>query len=756
MRLRWLLLVPVLLAVAGCGGTGSTGSSSGPITIAPGTATIDTNCTGCVDSSGQPSSYEQFTAISSGGGAASVNWTLSGGDAKSGPGAITSSGQYTPPGYLTADSVKVTVTAALVSNPSETASATITVTPGFLQPLSPENVALGADGTVKVTGYIAEAGGTASINYTTSSSPTGSGGGQGTLVSIPCTHSSTAFTSCPVTYTAPSVISSTGAMYIVGTIGTSSSKASTEVLLNTAGVDSSPLSHENVQIGAINLGTSGGNNKDYDTAVRNGQTVITDCCGGTLGALLKDNGGNYYILSNNHVLARSDQALPGEAIIQPGLIDDNCSPYPNGASTQVATLTNFLPLNSSSTNADAAIAKIMPGAVNTNGDILELGPKNLSTDELSPAPPGITCSIASTSAGVPTGASCTPGGGETAVVGMVVAKSGRTTGLTCAAISTVSLNVKVSYFKNCGETVPYLTKEYTNQIGITGNQFSNAGDSGSLVVDTSNAEPVGLFFAGGVDSSGQSEGVANPAGTVLQELDAHDGATYTFVGGADHQVSCLNYGAGTVAIAQSAKLTTPQIQLAQAALAPARNLVNPSTGILGVATGKSSDDPGTPAVLVYLSPTSTATVPATINGVRTVVIRTTASAVATGTAPTNPFHGVSVPPLSAAVVKQAIAIKQRIAQSLMQKNPAFFGVGIGQSYDDPSQAALVIYVDRNDVPATLPPTMDGLRTRYIIMSRLHVTRAYLSPIPTRSRCSIRATQPGGSKLIDLKQPLKLP
>ena len=65
----------------------------------------------------------------------------------------------------------------------------------------------------------------------------------------------------------------------------------------------------------IKLGTSGGNIED-----KNGRY----CCGGTLGALVIRNG-NYYILSNNHVLARSDQASAGEPISQPGLIDTSCS-----------------------------------------------------------------------------------------------------------------------------------------------------------------------------------------------------------------------------------------------------------------------------------------------------------------------------------------------------------------------------------------------------------------------------------------------
>ncbi len=125
-----------------------------------------------------------------------------------------------------------------------------------------------------------------------------------------------------------------------------------------------------------------------------------------------------------------------------------------------------------------------------------------------------------TLAAAPPGISSTSGKGENGAINMVVAKSGRTTGLTCASISAINLNVQVGYFKDCGETEPYLTKTYTNQIAIEGNEFSDAGDSGSLVVDASNAEPVGLFFAGGVTNTGVSEGIANPAPTVLAELGA--------------------------------------------------------------------------------------------------------------------------------------------------------------------------------------------------------------------------------------------
>ena len=141
-----LLLAPALLLAAGCGsGLVTAGSSNAAFSVAPFASSIDTNCTGCNATNAQGASVHQFTATLAGSGAAEVVWSLSGGDTTSGPGSINASGQYTPPSYLTADRAEVVVTAALKANPSHRASSVVTVTPGFLQPMTPENVALGAN-----------------------------------------------------------------------------------------------------------------------------------------------------------------------------------------------------------------------------------------------------------------------------------------------------------------------------------------------------------------------------------------------------------------------------------------------------------------------------------------------------------------------------------------------------------------------------------------------------------------------------------
>jgi hypothetical protein len=468
------------------------------------------------------------------------------------------------------------------------------------------------------------------------------------------------------------------------------------------------------------LGGSGGNNADFDAR---GNT-IADCCSGTLGALVADNTGRQYILSNNHVLARSDHASVGDAIVQPGLIDNNCTPNGAGPGTvPVASLFTWPSLKSSATNVDAAIAQVASHTVNDSGNIMELGARQ-PDGLLAAAPPGVSSSA---------------GRGEPATLQMRVAKSGRTTGLTCGGISAIDVDVSVDYFSDCAETRPYLSKVFTNQIAISGDRFSDAGDSGALVVNTADAEPLGLFFAGGTDSQGVGQGVANPAPEVLNELRTASGGglTFSYVGGADHPVSCVNYGNSTVRRAQMLALSDSEIKRGQRALFAARDLVSPANGILGVGMGKSSDEPGTAAILVYIAEGEKEPIPAAIDGVRTAVISATAEQVALGTAPLD--NGAAADVVPPAALNRALRVKQQMARSLMHGNSAFFGVGVGQSLDNPREPALVIYVDRNRLPSNLPQTFDGIRARFVVMDRLHVTRSYATNVSSTLHCLPRAS-----------------
>jgi hypothetical protein len=710
------------VTLAGCGfAAGKTDGPAPALSITPGISSLDTNCTGCNATGAHGAVVEQFAALEANGNAAQVTWSVSGGDAAAGPGSIDGEGRYTPPSYLTADSAEVMVHARLASDPAVRTSARVTLTPGFLQPLTPENAALGADGTLTLTGRLAEAGGRTGIRFAlsaTSNGPSAVGSTLGTLGVTSCEHDRKAFTTCTVTYTAPANLPSTGVIYVAAVAG--ASRTETAILLNTAGVTSIPVEHQGELGPLLPLGSSGGNNGDFDA---HGNT-IEDCCSGTLGALVEDNSGRQYVLSNNHVLAKSDHALVGDAIVQPGLIDNNCTPNGDGPGTApVAALSEWVPLKSSSTNVDAAIAQVGSRTVDGAGAILELGARQ-PDGTLTAAPPGT---------------SSTGGRGETAALQMKVAKSGRTTGLTCGGVTAVDLDVAVDYFSDCAETRPYLTKVFTNQVGISGDRFSDAGDSGALVVDATNAEPVGLFFAGGTDARGVGQGVANPAPEVLNQLGsaAGNGTTFSFVGGADHGVSCLSYGDSAVSAAQAESLPDAEIGRGQEAMYTARSLVNPANGVLGVAMGKSSDRKGDAAVLVYVNEGAKATVPATIEGVRTVVITATPQEVAMGTAPLD-NSAAAVVALPASALTRAMRVKLLHARILMH-NPAIFGVGVGQSLDNPREAALVMYVDRNHMPAILPTIVDGVRTRYVMMDRLHVTRSYATGVTSRRHCMAHDT-----------------
>ncbi len=744
VRRLGLKLVSAFLAsgaavLAGCGaGPVTASSANAAFSVSPGSALIDTNCTGCNSVNAHASPVHQFSATLNGGGLAPVSWTVTGGDPAAGPGHITAEGQYTPPNYLSSDHAQIMVTAALKSDPTIRATSVLTLAPGFLQPLTPENAATGAGGSVTVTGYLAEAGGAGEIHFALSDNQSGNSGGEGSLSATSCQHPRHAFTTCSATYTAPLTVTSTGVTYVVATLPGSAAKIETAILLNAPGVSSNPATHQDALSAPMLLGSSGGNNNDFDEKAN----TILDCCSGTLGALVQDGSGRQYLLSNNHVLARSDHAAVGDTIVQPGLIDNNCTPNGDGAGTvPVAALTAWLPLRAPQTNVDAAIAQVASHTVDATGSILELGARQ-PDGSLAAAPPGI---------------SSTSGKGESATLQLRVAKSGRTTGLTCGRVTAFDLDVAVDYYRDCAETKPYITKTFTNQISISGDHFGDAGDSGALIVDTANAEPVGMFFAGGIDASGVSHGIANPAPDVLNALSTQlpGDTSFSFVGTADHEVSCLNYGDSTTSSAQARTLSNAESARQQAALAAGRTLVNPSTGVLGIAPGKSSDEPGSAALIVYIDENLASSVPAAIEGVRTIVIPATARSVSLGSAPTTAM-AAGLHPLAASALAPAVLTKRQIAHKLMQQNPAFFAIGVGQSLDNPREGALVIYVDRERIPAQLPAAVNGIRTRYVFMDRLHVTRSYAAAFPAPRHCMPHAATTSDADDLFVSRPLDLP
>ncbi len=193
---------------------------------------------------------------------------------------------------------------------------------------------------------------------------------------------------------------------------------------------------------------------------------------GTIGARVRDALGRVYILSNNHVLANSNDATIGDAEYQPG-------PFDGGTSAdQIATLTDFQTINFTGANntIDAAIAL-------SSADLL---------DNATPADAGY---------GMPNATIYGDADGDglfddrNALLGLNVQKYGRTTRLTHGQITAVNATVTVCYA--VVEFTCTKSARYVDQFIISPGTFSGGGDSGSLIVtDDANLNPVALLFAG--------------------------------------------------------------------------------------------------------------------------------------------------------------------------------------------------------------------------------------------------------------------
>ena len=103
-------------------------------------------------------------------------------------------------------------------------------------------------------------------------------------------------------------------------------------------------------------------------------------------------------------------------------------------------------------------------------------------------------------------------------------------GLTCSTIETTPATFSVDYSKTCGGATSF-TVMYSNQVGVSGGDFSQDGDSGSLIVTQNTADPVALLFAGS-----DTDTVGNPIGDVLLAMADSSNHVPTIVGGGTHPV----------------------------------------------------------------------------------------------------------------------------------------------------------------------------------------------------------------------------
>ena len=445
-----------------------------------------------------------------------------------------------------------------------------------------------------------------------------------------------------------------------------------------------PNDNSGNQIVPVKLGTSGGNVNDNST---DGKL----CCIGTLGSLIQ-RGANTYILSNNHVLARSTLAKTGELIDQPG--QAGCPPGSRG--TNVATFSEQASLKPATSggqapdNVDAAIAQIVPSAVDATGSILDLGAAG--TTSIAAAPPFVTPQDPKAAA----------------AAGEHVAKSGRTTGLTCSTIQAFSTDgVGVDYDSSCNGPVSF-TATFNGQVMVAGGGFSSGGDSGSLIVTADTAAPLALLFAGNNVST-----VGNP---ILDSVDTtgkpvkgvlsafNNGTAPTFVGSATpHAVSCDPTAQVQSAQlgAQSAPISAQQQQIVAGVQArQSQQLMLSEPAIRLVTVGASADAPGQGVLVLHMSAIPKARVPALVQGVRTRMVYD---------------QGVAAPRMSEGELDRGLVAKDNHRNEFMQSG--FQGIGVGFSDDAPGESAIVIYTIAGQAHAAIPAVIDGVRTKIIEGSR---------------------------------------
>lgn len=203
-----------------------------------------------------------------------------------------------------------------------------------------------------------------------------------------------------------------------------------------------------------------------------------DISAGTIGCLVVLNNNRLCILSNNHVLANSNDVRIGDNILQPGPNDGGRDP-----GDLIGILERFTPLQFPGPNlVDCAAAWTAFSLVSPRHVTYAMNPN--------PVAPAVS---------------------------MSVIKNGRTTQATQGTIIATGVNnVPVNYRPRVAV--------FNNQTIIRGlgfSPFSQPGDSGSIIVTAQTRQPVGLLFAGG-----PSHTIANSLSDVIGALGIN-----RFVGG---------------------------------------------------------------------------------------------------------------------------------------------------------------------------------------------------------------------------------
>ena len=220
---------------------------------------------------------------------------------------------------------------------------------------------------------------------------------------------------------------------------------------------------------------------------------------GTFGCLVQRND-ELFILSNNHVLANSNECESWDPILQPGSADGG------GPEDRIARLAEYVPLVFESGPSECEYAdwttKLLNRIAGALGSRHELHAvkRSQASNQVDAAlarplsPNQVTTEILGIGA---------PAGVASASLGTRVQKSGRTTGYTEGMITQVDATVRIDYYGP--------KAVFTRQ--LIASPMSQGGDSGSVILDMEK-RVVGLLFAGSAATT-----ILNPIDAVLSALN---------------------------------------------------------------------------------------------------------------------------------------------------------------------------------------------------------------------------------------------
>lgn len=249
---------------------------------------------------------------------------------------------------------------------------------------------------------------------------------------------------------------------------------------------------------------------------------------GTLGAVVFDrNTGEPLLLSNNHVLADSNNAEIGDVILQPGPTDHGVRPddavaklhrfehlrfyseFGPGPQPPTTSPPLFPPGGCDVVELFATVGNVLGKISGSSKRLTSVQTPKAQSEDLPIYPNRVDAALARPNnpmlfqqtiaeIGRPTGS-------KVPQLGMEVRKHGRTTGYTEGTVTLLNATVDVSYGDD-------RSARFIGQVIAT--PMSQGGDSGALIVERDSLNAVGLLFAGSRRAT-----IFTPMDTVLDVLE---------------------------------------------------------------------------------------------------------------------------------------------------------------------------------------------------------------------------------------------